>query len=184
MTEKKKLLIIQTSLNKTGNTQKIVNYTKQEFDKLENFKTEILDLKETKIELCNGEKIEKYSSETQDLYKKIKSADCYILATPIYNNAISGVCKNFLDIFSKAMENKYVGLIENSGNTHAQGKAYNQLILIFEYHKIKLLEFYVFTNTRSFKNNELVDDLAKDELDKMKSELNKLQKNHKIQEAI
>jgi FMN reductase len=175
----KKILVIQTSLNQTGNTDKIAKFAFDELSKEENYKVESLDLKESNIELCNGNNLEDYSEETQNLFKYIQSFDAYILASPIYNYSISGVCKIFLDIYSKAMEKKYVGFIENAGSHNEPSKPITALKDNLSYFKIKLLEVCPRSTYKSFKGDELVDETFKSEFDKMRIELGNLIYPHK-----
>lgn len=180
----KKVLVIQTTLNENGNTNKIARYAYEQLMKEKELQVEFLDLKESEIELCNGNKLEDYTKQTQDLYKYIQDFDAYILASPVYNHAISGVCKNFLDIHLEAMSNKYLGLIENAGGIHSQRKPYFKLKESVEYFKVKLLEFCPCSNTKSFKGDELIDDLVKSEFEKQKEELLKLLKVHTLENPI
>lgn len=176
--KKTKILVIQTSLNPNANSSKIANYAKSELDKIPYIEVEVLDLRFETLQFCDGRTIDQYSKQTQELDKRLREYDSYILITPIYNHSISGVCKNFLDIHSEAMSEKYVGLIENAGGIHSKGKAYSQVPQMLEFFKINLLEFSVYTNSRSFDNEKLVDEIARSEFEKMKNELIKLLSKH------
>lgn len=187
MTDKIKLLIIQTGLRTPSNTETIAKYCEKKFKQKYplQFETEFLNLKEQQNELCNGEKITNYSQNTQEINEKIKNTDFYILASPVYNNSISGVCKNFLDIHSDQMSKKYVALIENSYGITSIQKPYKMLKTIFEYHKINLIDFTINTTYKSFNDKgELIDDVAKTDIDKIANEFLKLHKQHKTKNPI
>jgi NAD(P)H-dependent FMN reductase len=175
----KKILIIQTSLNPNGNTQKLAKFALNQL-KLDNiYKVEYLNLMNSEIELCTGDKLEEYTKETQELYKYIESFDGYILASPIYNYAISGVCKNFLDIHTKAMENKYLGFIQTAGSMHHAKSPHNALKDNLSYFKVNLLEVSPRATYKSFKGDELIDETFKSEFEKMSIELGKVIVDHK-----
>ena len=59
---------------------------------------------------CDGRSLDDYSEQIKKIYFQINNADFLVLGFPIYCYSISGVFKNFLDIFSKAMTNKPYGI--------------------------------------------------------------------------
>lgn len=108
-----KLLIIQTSLNKNSKTNIAARETfkiwKEQWVDLE-----FLDLRDYDLQMCNWTKIETYNSDMNIIKDKVEAADAYILAYPVYNYSLSGVCKNFIDIFSYYMNGKKCWIIHNS----------------------------------------------------------------------
>ena len=79
-------------------------------------KSEVIDLRKLSIPFCDGRKIENYSKEIQLLYKTIEEADALVFGFPIYCYSISGVLKNFIDIFSHAMNGKRFGICAAAGS--------------------------------------------------------------------
>ena len=117
----KNIIIINTGLNPNSHTAILANETYKILKKKKNVKTSFIDLRKIKMEFCDGRKIDKYNKEMQLLYKKLEKADAYIIGTPVYNYGVSGVCKNFLDVYSKTMKNKYYGIVHNSGGVRSWG---------------------------------------------------------------
>ncbi|NQZ85181.1 MAG: NAD(P)H-dependent oxidoreductase [Nanoarchaeales archaeon] len=178
----KNLLIIQTSLNSKGFTQKIAKYCEEHIKEKhsDKFNVEYINLLETENEFCNGGHLKDYSKETQQINKQVESADFYILATPVYNNGVSGVCKNFLDIHAKEMGKKYVALVENAGGIYSIKQPYNMLIQCFQYYKINLIDVVINTTGRSFdETGNLTDKIAMENLGRIITEFEKMAATHK-----
>ncbi len=85
-----KILIVQGSARKHGNTNKIVNYVQEKID------CDFVDLKEYSISNYD------YNSYNKDddflpLMREVVEYDLIIFATPIYWYAMSGIMKTFFD---------------------------------------------------------------------------------------
>jgi len=107
----KKVILISTSLSATSKSALLIQST------AEQLKTaEVIDLRQLSIPFCDGRKIEDYSKEIQLLFKTIEEADALVFGFPIYCYSISGVLKNFIDIFSHAMNGKRFGICAAAGS--------------------------------------------------------------------
>ena len=107
----KKVVFISTSLSATSKSALLIHSA------AEQLKTaEVIDLRQLSIPFCDGRKIEDYSKEIQLLFKTIKEADSLVFGFPIYCYSISGVLKNFIDIFSHAMSGKRFGICAAAGS--------------------------------------------------------------------
>ena len=90
----KKVVLISTSLSTTSKSAILIQSAAEQLKK-----AEVIDLKQLSIPFCDGRRIEDYSKEIQLLFKKIEEADSLVFGFPIYCYSISGVLKNFIDIF-------------------------------------------------------------------------------------
>ena len=107
----KKVVFISTSLSATSKSALLIQSA------AEKLKTkEVIDLRFLSIPFCDGRKIEEYSEEIQSLFKKIEESDALVFGFPIYCYSISGVLKNFIDIFSHAMKGKRFGICATVGS--------------------------------------------------------------------
>ena len=104
-----KIVLISSSLSKNSRSAKLIQFTANRLKEFGN-EIQIIDLREREIPFCDGRKLADYSTGIQDLYDDIKSTDSIIFGFPIYCYSISGVLKNFLDIFSYAMKEKSFGV--------------------------------------------------------------------------
>lgn len=110
-----KIVLISSSLSKNSRSAKLIKFTANRLKELGN-EIQIIDLREREIPFCDGRKLADYSTGIQDLYDDIKSTDSIIFGFPIYCYSISGVLKNFLDIFSYAMKEKSFGVCASAGS--------------------------------------------------------------------
>ena len=127
------IIVIQASLSKDSKTSIV---TKEAVKKLEKkgVEVEVIDLREVSIPFCDGRKLEKYSKEVQEIYSKIEMANGYILSYPVYNYSFSGSLKNFIDIFSYAMDSKVTGIINNSASVRSWNHGAGELMKILAMH--------------------------------------------------
>ncbi len=111
----KSILLISTSLSKESISANLIKFVNSQLKK-ENVKSKIIDLREFNIPFCDGRSINEYDSNIQSLFNDLKNIDYIIFGFPIYCYSISGVLKNFLDIFSLAMRNKRFGVCASAGS--------------------------------------------------------------------
>lgn len=163
----KKILIIQTSLNKKSKTA-IASQKALEIWKKMNLNIELLDLRKYDLQMCNWEKTEEYNSDMNEIKEIIESADSYILAYPIYNYSFSGVCKNFLDIYSYYMDSKKLWIIQNSYSIRSFSDWYWELAKILWLHNnIQIVLPMVHTANEDFEWEEIVWEKAITKIEKM-----------------
>ena len=111
----KNLILISSSLSENSLSAKLVNYVESRIDN-KKIQTKIIDLREFNIPFCDGRNIENYNLSIRNLYNEIKNCDFLIFGFPVYCYSISGVMKNFLDIFSLAMKDKYFAVCASAGS--------------------------------------------------------------------
>lgn len=111
----KNLIIISSSLSENSLSANLVNYVDGRIDK-KKIRTKIIDLRDVNIPFCDGRSLDNYDPFVKNLYGEIKESDYLIFGFPIYCYSISGVMKNFLDIFSLAMKDKYFAVCASAGS--------------------------------------------------------------------
>jgi multimeric flavodoxin WrbA len=105
-----KILAINGSYRKNGNTSRIIQMMVAEFQKIaskgpQDLTVEIIQLGHQKIKFCRGCRVCFDQGEgkcpLQDnllaIFDKIEDADGLILASPVYVNDVSGIMKNWID---------------------------------------------------------------------------------------
>ncbi|HZT50724.1 MAG TPA: NADPH-dependent FMN reductase, partial [Stellaceae bacterium] len=81
--------------------------------------TETISLAATRIEICDGRKLEEYDATTQSAVALIAGADAVLLAAPVYRASFPGVLKNLLDLLPvEALRDKPVGIVAMGGSPH------------------------------------------------------------------
>lgn len=111
----KKVILVSSSLAASSRSAILIEATAERL-KEKGHEAVIVDLREEEIPFCDGRPLEEYSDRIQTLYKDLSAADRLVLASPIYCSSISGVMKNFLDIFMHSMKGKRFGVCAALGS--------------------------------------------------------------------
>lgn len=151
-------------MNAESKTALLVEEAKKELDKKE-FETEILDLRNYSLQFCKGTGIETYNEDMQTIFRKVQEAQAYIFAFPVYNFSFSGVAKNFIDIFSYAMDSKVCALMQNSGGERSFLLGIAELSMILKMHNnIDVINEVVHSSQGDFDGTVLVQEKVKEKL--------------------
>ena len=96
--------------------------------------THIVDLRQTRLPFCNGDKNElETCPEVAQLRSAVSKAHAVVLSTPEYHGSLSGVLKNALDLLDrKHLEGKVAGAISVLGGP-ANSNALNDLSRIMRW---------------------------------------------------
>jgi FMN reductase len=111
----KKILLISSSLRDKSSSLVLIEEV-ADFCKSKNLETEIINLAKIEIPFCDGRETRNYPENIQNIYNKIIAADYIVFGFPVYCYSISGVLKNFIDIFSQAFAGKYFGICLSVGS--------------------------------------------------------------------
>jgi NAD(P)H-dependent FMN reductase len=130
----KKLLIIQTSLNKESKTAIVAKKAENIANNTPWIEVKYLDLREYDLQMCNWSKIEDYNADMNKIKDMVEEVDMYILAYPIYNYSFSWVCKNFIDVYSNFMNGKKLSIIQNSYSVRSFSDWFAELSKILSLH--------------------------------------------------
>ena len=166
------LVVIQSSLNKNSKTAVIVDHALEIlFNK--GVEHKVIDLRNIKLEFCDGRKIEEYNNDLQNAYELMKSASAYIIGMPVYCYSVSGVLKNFLDITCSSMKGKFAGIICNAGGIMSYLASADLIkILSYEVH-VLTVQPTVYACDSDFQNgkiaNQKVINKAKDMIENLMS---------------
>lgn len=151
------VVLVQGSLSPTSKTAILIEKAASILTR-HAIKYEILDLRKTDMDFCNGRPIEEYNKATQHAFALMKKANGYIFGMPVYSHSVSGALKNLIDIADSSLACKPAGIV-----CHAQGvKGYLASmdlakILSFEA-QMNLVQPIVHTNEESFRKDEIFDD--------------------------
>lgn len=114
----KKITFISTSLSKDSKSAQLINSAISLID-TSLFEINHIDLRNIEIPFCDGRDLEDYPKHVSELYSQIGEADYLVFGFPVYCYSISGVFKNFLDIFTKAMKDKKYGVCCSLGSNRS-----------------------------------------------------------------
>lgn len=170
----KKVVIIQPSLRKESYTDILCKMLYKELQKYE-WELEYIDLREKKLEFCDGGEISEYSSQMQNDYELIKSADAIIFGFPIYHFAISGVLKNYIDILGDAMQDKKIDFLVTA--IFEWGEiAHEHILESFQkkYNVSKIMKETVYVLNSSFTGTMMMDMIARKNIQILAKNISKI----------
>src|SRR5579884_3439608 len=79
----------------------------------------LLNLAETRVEICDGRPLDGYGAATRQAVARIAAAAAVLIAAPVYRATYPGVLKNLLDIVPvEGLQNKPVGIVAMGGSPH------------------------------------------------------------------
>ncbi|MDF2644303.1 MAG: NADH-dependent reductase [Paenibacillus sp.] len=125
----------------------------------EQLETDLLDLREYKVEFCDGREAAAYNEDTQKVIHAVLSADCFIIGTPIFQASLAAPLKNIFDLLPPtAFRNKVIGFVGTGGTYQHFLVIENQLKPIAGYFRAYTAPDYVYANRDHFdSNNRIVD---------------------------
>lgn len=130
-----KVQVIIGSVREGRASPQIAKWVAAEAGKLTGSEVEVVDLADYPLPLFDEAISPQYNPErkptsaVQKWLDKVAEADAYILVTPEYNRATSGVLKNALDFLDFQMAKKPVALVGHGSTGGAQAIASLRLIL-------------------------------------------------------
>lgn len=109
----KKITVVQSSLRKESNTSIVCRAFAEKCDALW-IHVHYVDVRDVKMDFCDGRALEEYSTDIQKVYEIIDWSEAVVFGMPVYQYSMSGVLKNFIDICGKAVAGKPIGVIVNA----------------------------------------------------------------------
>lgn len=106
-----KVVVFSCSLSSSSKSRILANEAVRQLKEL-GHEGVLVDLREHKLPLCDGESEEPCSDE---LAKVIRGADAILMAAPIYNYDVNAAAKNLVEHAGGAWEGKLVGFLCAAG---------------------------------------------------------------------
>jgi FMN reductase/FAD reductase [NAD(P)H] len=127
---------------------------------------EFLNLKDYNVQFCDGRDPNTYEGETKEVIDKVKSADFYIIGTPIFQGSITGALKNLFDLVPvSSLRSKVMGFIATGGTFQHYLVIENQLKPIAGYFRAYVAPGYVYVHDSHFNEKKQIKD--QDVLDRL-----------------
>ena len=120
---------------------------------------ELVDLKEYKLDFCDGRNPNMYTGDTKIVLEKIASADFFVIGTPIFQASLSGALKNLFDLLPvDTFRNKVMGFIATGGTYQHYLVIEHQLKPIASFFRAYVEPNHVYLHSDHFNSqNEIVD---------------------------
>lgn len=81
--------------------------------------TELLDLHDVVLDICDGRPDADYSATTQAAVARVVAADAYLVGTPMYRASYTGALKNLFDLTPREqIAGKVAGLLATGASDH------------------------------------------------------------------
>jgi MsuE subfamily FMN reductase len=139
--------------------------------------TEVLELRDFRLDFCDGRAPENYSSDTRRALALVEEADAYLVATPIYRGSYTGALKNFFDLVpndphgSDPLRGKVVGLLASGGSDHHYLILEHQLRPLFGFFGAYTLPRAIYAATKDFDAQKQVQGRLVEELTALSQEV-------------
>jgi FMN reductase len=132
---------------------------------VEDAEVDILNLAETRVEICDGRPLEKYDGSTRRAIAFIADAAAVLIAAPVYRASYPGVLKNLLDIAPvEALQAKPVGIVAMGGSPHHFLGVDWQLREVLTWFGALVAPASVYVTGGDFKDGQLASDGARQDL--------------------
>lgn len=124
---------------------------------------EMVDLREYKLDFCDGRKPDMYNEDTKIVLEKIATADFFVIGTPIFQASLSGALKNLFDLLPvDTFRNKVIGFIATGGTYQHYLVIEHQLKPIASFFRAYAEPNHVYLHTDHFNSqNEIADEDVK-----------------------
>jgi FMN reductase len=126
---------------------------------------EILNLAETRIDICDGRPLDGYSETTREAVMRIAAAGAVLIGAPVYRASYPGVLKNLLDIVPvEALQNKPVGIVAMGASPHHYLAIDTQLRQVLAWFGALVAPTSVYVTGGDFRDGKLASEPAHKEL--------------------
>lgn len=168
-----KLLGIVGSLSQPSKTRTAVEVALEAAARAYDVETEVLHLAEYDLATADGRKMKAYTGDTAKALEKIVGSTAYLIGTPVYRAAYSGVLKNLLDLVPRGMwqadvapfENSAVGLIATGATAHHYLAVEKELGPVLAFFGAHLVGSGVYAYGEHFEGSDLVDGAVRGRLE-------------------
>lgn len=162
----KKITLIQSSLRENSNTSIVCTefVTKAIEAWLD---VSYIDLRESKLQFCDGRLFEDYNDDMQDAYKTMEESEVIIFGMPVYQYSMSGVLKNFIDVCGWALSGKYIGAIVNAWGPNCYMASRDLFDCLYFEYATKSLAPTPYSWSMDFSDGELINDQVHQKIDEL-----------------
>src|SRR3954469_6635593 len=126
---------------------------------------EILNLAETRVEICDGRALDAYDETTRQAVARIAAAGAVLIGAPVYRASFPGSLKNLLDIAPvEALQGKPVGIVAMGGSPHPYLGVDWQLREVLTWFGALLAPTSVYLTGGDFRDGRLASETAQKDL--------------------
>lgn len=154
-----KLLGVSGSLTPRSKTllaiEKVLEFAAQSDP---NTQTQLLNLRDYRVEFCDGRDPSEYTGDTRLVIDQIVHADALIIGTPVYRGSYTGALKNLFDLIpNEALNGKVVGFVATGGTYHHYLVLEHLLTPLAGYFRAIVAPGSVYVHNGHYSDKKLVD---------------------------
>ncbi|MCB0284007.1 MAG: NAD(P)H-dependent oxidoreductase [Calditrichaeota bacterium] len=149
-----KIVIISSSLSKKSSSLVLGEFARQYLNE-KNIDTEIIDLRNYDLPVCDGEETFDHP-HVQSIKNILKTADAFIISTPIYNYDANSAIKNLIELSGNVWVDKIVGFLCSAGGQNSYMSILalaNSMMLDF---RCVIVPRFVYAAGSSFDDNKTI----------------------------
>jgi FMN reductase len=151
------VLVLSASLSPRSRSRALALLALEDAKRLAGVEASWLELRELRMEFCDGRPGSDYNADTRRLIAAVADADGILLAFPIYNYSCNAAAKNAVELAGEGFVRKRVGLLcaaGGQGSYMAPQMLAQSLILDFQ---TTVIPRYVYATGAHFEGETLVD---------------------------
>lgn len=154
------LLGISGSLSRGSRTSRLIQEVLDEASQQTGVETELLEISQAALAFCDGRSPDAYEGETKRVIKRVITADCYVVGSPMYRGSYTGSFKNVFDLLpNNALSGKVVGLVATAGSEHHFLALEHQLRPLMSFFQAYTVPGAVYAHNAHFSGSELSADM-------------------------
>lgn len=135
--------------------------------------TAVLHLREYDPVTADGRHLDAYDGPTKDALDHVIASDAYLIGTPVYRAAYSGLLKNFFDLIPRGrwqadvapFENAAVGLVATGASDHHYLAIDEELRPVLSFFGAHTVGGSVYATDAHFEDDDLVDHAVRKRLE-------------------
>lgn len=112
-----KIVIISSSLSKKSRSIILAEHA-WKYIVQKNIESELLDLRDYDLPFCDGDESFLHP-QVREIKRILKTADAFLIATPIYNYDANAAIKNVIELTGSVWEDKAVGFLCKAGGNNS-----------------------------------------------------------------
>lgn len=165
-----KILFLQTSLSPHSKSFLLIQEA-MKMAQAKGYETELIDLRKLDLPFCDGRALTNYPQALQTIYDQIEKADYLIIGMAVYCYSLSGVLKNFIDLFAKSFKNKRFGVCAAAGSKMSY-LGTSDLVKILGYESSATgVQPVVLTDHTDFNEEQIIDPTVIERIERMLNSL-------------
>ncbi len=149
-----KILLISSSLNDKSKSRLLAEEAKRLLGLKDNVDLDYLDLRDFELPMCDGGKAYGHPNVIE-LSARVKAADGFVVATPIYNYSGSGAFKNFMDLTGNDWKDKFVGFLAAAGGAMSYMGVMDLANSLMLNSRVVVWPRYVYADGSAFEDGEI-----------------------------